>query len=62
VRAAEAIVDAVESDAPPVHLVLGADAVDRARARAATLLAELDAWEEVSRSIAFPAPEVTSPR
>jgi NAD(P)-dependent dehydrogenase (short-subunit alcohol dehydrogenase family) len=62
VRAAEAIVDAVESDAPPVHLVLGADAVDRARARAAMLLAELDAWENVSRSIAFPAPGVTSPR
>jgi hypothetical protein len=54
-RAARAIVDAVEAPQPPLHLVLGSDALERSRANAARLLEDLDRWEHVSRETAFEA-------
>jgi NAD(P)-dependent dehydrogenase (short-subunit alcohol dehydrogenase family) len=53
-RAAQAIIEAIESEAPPVHLVLGGDAVDRARSHAEAFLYELGSWEGVARGTAFP--------
>jgi NAD(P)-dependent dehydrogenase (short-subunit alcohol dehydrogenase family) len=49
-KAAAAIVRAVGSDDAPLHLALGADAVDAIRAQHEALAADLAAWEDVSRS------------
>ena len=55
VRAAEAIVQAVESPNPPHRLLLGNDAYDGAISKLDELREEFKAWEEVSRGADFPA-------
>jgi len=52
-KAAAAIVRAVGSADAPLHLALGADAVEAIRAQHEALAADLAAWEEVSRSPAL---------
>jgi short-subunit dehydrogenase len=52
-RAAKVLLDLVEVENPPAHLILGADAFKLVRDRTAGFLAELDAWEAVSRSTEF---------
>jgi NAD(P)-dependent dehydrogenase (short-subunit alcohol dehydrogenase family) len=54
-RAARAIVDAVEADAPPRRLPLGTMALDHIRAKLTSQLEELEAWAELSASTDFPA-------
>jgi NAD(P)-dependent dehydrogenase (short-subunit alcohol dehydrogenase family) len=54
VRAARAIVNAVESPNPPHHLLLGNDAYDGATAKLDDLRKEFSAWEAVSRGADFP--------
>lgn len=54
VRAAKAIIAAVDSDAPPLNLVLGAPGLEMARAKLDQLKAEFDKWEAVSLSADFP--------
>ncbi|WP_113698536.1 oxidoreductase [Nonomuraea lactucae] len=54
-RAARALVAAVESPEPPLHLLLGNDAHDTAMAKLATLRAEFEKWESTSRGADFPA-------
>ncbi|WP_313166156.1 oxidoreductase [Massilia oculi] len=49
-RAAQAILRLVESERPPAHLLLGSDALALVRAALAERLAEIDAWEAVTRS------------
>ncbi|MGW0163014.1 oxidoreductase [Mycobacterium sp. NPDC003323] len=53
-RAAAAIFAAATSAQPPQRLLLGNEAVDVALAKAATLQAEIAAWEQVSRAADFP--------
>ena len=53
-RAVAAIVKAVESEHPPLHLLLGRQALDIVRGKLAALSAEIDAWEETSLSADFP--------
>jgi NAD(P)-dependent dehydrogenase (short-subunit alcohol dehydrogenase family) len=53
VRGARAIIAAVEADRPPVHFVMGGDAVDLVRQKLVALQDELDAWEALSRSTNF---------
>lgn len=53
-RAALAMIKVVESEHPPVHLLLGADAVKYVREKIATLTKEIDAWEPLSVSTDFP--------
>lgn len=48
VRAAEAIIRAVQADKPPFRFVLGRDAVQRVRAELDEQRRELDVWEEVA--------------
>lgn len=48
VRAAEAIIRAVEDREPPLHLLLGTQAVERARAELAERSQEMALWEELS--------------
>jgi NAD(P)-dependent dehydrogenase (short-subunit alcohol dehydrogenase family) len=47
-KAAKAIVEAVDSETPPLRLVLGADALGAGRAKLASLAQNYDAWERVS--------------
>lgn len=54
-KAARAILQIVASENPPVHLLLGPDAVKRARDKLDTLRAEIDAWESLSTSTDFSA-------
>jgi NAD(P)-dependent dehydrogenase (short-subunit alcohol dehydrogenase family) len=55
VRAAQAIIDALESATPPQHLLLGNDAIDAALAKLSRLKKEFTQWEKVSRGADFPA-------
>ena len=57
VRAAAAIVQAVESPNPPHRLLLGNDAYDGAIAKLDDLRAKFMEWEAVSRAVDFPAAE-----
>lgn len=57
VRAAEAIIKVVDSDAPPLNLVLGAPGLQMAREKLTTLAAELDKWEAVTLSADYPDSE-----
>jgi NAD(P)-dependent dehydrogenase (short-subunit alcohol dehydrogenase family) len=53
VKGAAAIIKALDSDRPPLRLVLGGDAVDQMREHHRALLADVTAWEEISRSTAI---------
>jgi NAD(P)-dependent dehydrogenase (short-subunit alcohol dehydrogenase family) len=53
VKAARAIIEAVEAPQPPLHLVLGADALERSRQNIARLVEDMDVWEHVSRETAY---------
>jgi NAD(P)-dependent dehydrogenase (short-subunit alcohol dehydrogenase family) len=57
VRAAEAIVKAVESPTPPLHLLLGRAALKGANWKLDLLRREFDAWEETTVGADFPADE-----
>jgi hypothetical protein len=54
VRAAEVIITAVNSDDPPLNLVLGASGHELARERLTKLTAEFDRWEAVTISANYP--------
>ena len=54
-RVADAIVEAVESDEPPLRLALGDEAMEAIREKLDGQLADLDAWEKVGASTAAPA-------
>ncbi|HEY0936577.1 MAG TPA: oxidoreductase [Trebonia sp.] len=54
-KAAAALIQAVESDAPPYMLLLGNDASDGFRAALDALRTEVDTWETLSRSTDFDA-------
>jgi NAD(P)-dependent dehydrogenase (short-subunit alcohol dehydrogenase family) len=49
----KAIIAALEADKPPLHLVLGGDALDLIRSKLDDLGRELDTWEELTRSTSF---------
>lgn len=53
--AAAAMLALVDAPQPPQHLLLGSDALRRYRERMETVLAEVDAWESVTRSTDFAA-------
>jgi NAD(P)-dependent dehydrogenase (short-subunit alcohol dehydrogenase family) len=53
VLAARAILTALDSDDPPLRLVLGSDAIGNIRSRFERLQAELDRWEGVGRETAI---------
>ena len=54
VRAADAIIKVVRSPQPPLHLLLGKNALERARAVYADFLLSMDEWEKVTLSADFP--------
>lgn len=54
VRAAQAILQVVASDNPPLRLLLGSDALRRAEGELVGQRADIDAWVDVTRSTDFP--------
>lgn len=50
VKAAQAMLQIINSNAPPSHLLLGSDALQLVRAKLASMASTLDAWEQLSRS------------
>ncbi|MET7301883.1 oxidoreductase [Embleya sp. NPDC005575] len=52
-KAAAAILTALAAEATPLHLPLGADAVDAIVGRLDSVRSEIDAWEKVARATAF---------
>lgn len=59
VRAAEAIIAAVQSDSPPLHLVLGKPALDIARNKLVALKKDFDTWESTTLGADFPENEAS---
>jgi NAD(P)-dependent dehydrogenase (short-subunit alcohol dehydrogenase family) len=55
VRGAQALLATVDSANPPLHLLLGTDALRRARENLDEVIEEIDRWEETTRSTDFPA-------
>ncbi|WP_428395034.1 oxidoreductase [Lichenicoccus sp.] len=53
-RAAQAIIAAVEADTPPLHLLLGSDALARTRVKLDAMREEMDCWESVTTGTDFP--------
>ncbi len=53
-RGSEAIIAAVEADAPPRHLVLGKPALELARKKLEALRHDFDSWEAVTLAADFP--------
>ncbi|WP_395650755.1 oxidoreductase [Brevundimonas sp.] len=53
-RAAKAIIDAVESETPPLRLLLGKMALQGGRAKIEALRADFDAWADVTEGADFP--------
>jgi hypothetical protein len=54
VRAADAILKLVDDPNPPLQLLLGSDALRRARTRIDQMIEEMDRWEDVTRGTDFP--------
>jgi NAD(P)-dependent dehydrogenase (short-subunit alcohol dehydrogenase family) len=52
-KAAQAILTIADADAPPLHLLLGEDALKYAGYAAAGLAADIDAWKDLTLSIGF---------
>ena len=46
--AAQAMIEVVESDDPPLRLVLGADALERIKGKLTQVAQELESWKDVS--------------
>ena len=55
VRAANAIIQIVESPEPPLHLLLGKDALRMGREKLDTLRHDFDAWEKTTVGADFPS-------
>ncbi|MEU7833934.1 hypothetical protein AB0L53_51145 [Nonomuraea sp. NPDC052129] len=53
-RAAEAILTVVRSENPPLRLLLGADALNVAKAKLDRLRTDFDGWRELILSTAYP--------
>jgi NAD(P)-dependent dehydrogenase (short-subunit alcohol dehydrogenase family) len=53
VKAAEAMIAVVESDEPPLRLVLGADAISPLEQKQAAFSAELARWRQIGKATAF---------
>ena len=52
-KAAQVLLKIVDSDNPPIHLLLGNDALKLVEERLAALSSEIKAWESISRSTDF---------
>lgn len=62
VLGANAIIEAVNSAEPPLHLVLGSDALARTQAKLQRMADEIAQWEHISRSTDSVGAEERAPR
>jgi NAD(P)-dependent dehydrogenase (short-subunit alcohol dehydrogenase family) len=53
VKAATVLLDLIDEADPPVHIILGDDALSLVRDKIAALSREIDTWESVSKSTGF---------
>jgi NAD(P)-dependent dehydrogenase (short-subunit alcohol dehydrogenase family) len=53
-KAAEAVLRVIDAEKPPVHLVLGSDALNLLANGRAAVTADIEEWQELSRSTDFP--------
>jgi hypothetical protein len=53
-KAAEAVLQIIDSEAPPKHLVLGSDALQLVSAGRRAVDVDIETWEQLSRSTDFP--------
>ena len=53
-RAAEAMLQVVDAEDPPLHLLLGSDALRRSRQKLDVVIEEMDQWEPVTVGTDFP--------
>jgi NAD(P)-dependent dehydrogenase (short-subunit alcohol dehydrogenase family) len=60
VRAAQAIIQAVESPHPPMHLALGTDAMSLIQEKLEWVKTDLDAWQSVTVSTDYPEPVISA--
>jgi NAD(P)-dependent dehydrogenase (short-subunit alcohol dehydrogenase family) len=60
-KGALAIIEALKAKQPPLHLLLGADALDLARKQLAAMAKDFDAWATLTRSTAFDEPAQVLP-
>ncbi|MGP8231587.1 MAG: hypothetical protein ACLQL2_02830 [Methylovirgula sp.] len=56
-RAAEAIIQAVQSPAPPRHLVLGREGFEHVEKQLRAILDEINLWKKTSLATDYPAAE-----
>lgn len=54
-RAAAAIIEVVEAERPPLHLLLGSDALGRARGKLEAVIDEIGRWEKVTQNTDYAA-------
>ena len=54
-RAAEAVIEAVQSSTPPLHLVLGRAGFDNVESQLRSTLQEVDRWKPTSLGADYPA-------
>ncbi|CAH2602085.1 SDR family NAD(P)-dependent oxidoreductase [Rhodovastum atsumiense] len=54
-QAAQAILALARAEDPPLHLLLGSDALRRFRVKQETMAAEIEAWREVTLGTDYPA-------
>jgi NAD(P)-dependent dehydrogenase (short-subunit alcohol dehydrogenase family) len=52
-RAAQVMIQAVESDAPPLHLLLGQNAIEMTERKLQSLQADIQHWQTAARETAF---------
>jgi hypothetical protein len=53
-RAAEAIINAIQSPGPPRHLVLGRAGLRNVKNKLQSMLQEIEAWQETSLGADYP--------
>src|SRR5471032_524404 len=53
VKAAHVLLEVIAAENPPVHLLLGTDALSLVRDKLAALTSEIDTWEKITRSTDF---------
>ena len=54
IRAAQAIIDVINSEKPPMHLLLGAPALTLARKQLDMMRADFDTWEKTTLGADYP--------
>ncbi|MCU1726004.1 SDR family NAD(P)-dependent oxidoreductase [Pseudomonas sp. 7P_10.2_Bac1] len=58
-KAAQVLLELLELDEPPLHMLLGNDALKLVRSRTQDFIAQIDKWESISRTTDNSTPQAT---